>query len=379
MSIREFVLIVDDDRNVTDALTMLLDRPGLTTFICSDVESAEIVLAAQPITRVLSDVQFSGPFSFEGLHFLSRLRVQRPSCPIVLMTGHSSDDLRTAAYDFGARAVLAKPFGQADLEMALALPPADPAGGDYETVRVATFDEILRNGLLTTVFQPIVGLHRDSTQPLGYEALTRVNGWAGGVLELFDYASRKGRLAELNLAAIECAMSGATHLGSDALLFINVDPLTFDRADFVETVIGGADRNGLDLSRLVLEVTERSGFGESGNAVRAFAALRAGGVRFALDDHGSAHSHLSMIADIRPAFIKISHSFGTGFEEDSTRLRIVRNVLALARDFDCRTVLEGIETEATARAAVEFGIELGQGYFFGRPNAATHWISGVAA
>jgi EAL domain-containing protein (putative c-di-GMP-specific phosphodiesterase class I) len=168
-------------------------------------------------------------------------------------------------------------------------------------------------------------------------------------------------------------------LRDDAALFINVDPLTFDRPELVRTVRSAMARNGLSPARIVLEITERSGLGTSGIAAGALAELRADGVRFALDDHGSAHSHLSAINDIRPDIIKISHTFGTGFDEDVTRLRIVRHVVALARDFGCRTVLEGVETAATARAAYEHGIELGQGFHFGRPHAAAHWLAAAVA
>ena len=75
----------------------------------------------------------------------------------------------------------------------------------------------------------------------------------------------------------------------------------------------------------------------------------------------------------RPSFFKISNAFGTGFEADQDKQRVVRNVLALAQDFGCSTILEGIETEATAAAAGELGIELAQGYYFSIPREASHW------
>ena len=67
MSLRQIILIIDDDHAITEALSMLLDHEGRTIFSCADVESAELILARYPVTHVLSDVQFSGPFGFEGL------------------------------------------------------------------------------------------------------------------------------------------------------------------------------------------------------------------------------------------------------------------------------------------------------------------------
>lgn len=374
MSAREHVLLIDDDRSVADGLAMLLERDGRTTIVCSDIESAEIVLARFPITHVVSDVQFSGPFGFEGLHFLSRIREQRPGCRIILMTGHATEPLRTAAIGLGATSVLAKPFSYDDLEQALESPTTGT--GEYELIRVPSIDDVLHGGMLGAAFQPIMRLGENGPQLFGFEALTRVNGWpCGGPGELFEYAARRDRLADLNLASLERAVADGARLPGDALLFINVDPMAFDGGEVASALRTATSRAGIALSRIVLEITERSGFGDASAGLAAFDELRADGVRFALDDHGSAYSHLSLINVIRPSFIKISNSFGTGFETDETRGRIVRHVVGLAREFGCRTVLEGIECAATAHAAAELGIELAQGYHFGRPSAASHWAA----
>jgi len=373
MSAREYVLLIDDDRDVAEGLALLLEREGRTTIVCSDIESAEIVLARYPITHVVSDVQFSGAFGFEGLHFLTRIRTRRAGCRIILMTGNASSELRAAAMGLGAAVVLQKPFDCDELERALAS-AAQADGGEYELLHVPPIEDVLCGGLLTSVYQPIVRLG-DGGSVFGYEALTRINGaWAaGGPAELFDYANRRSRLADLNLAALGTAIAGAARLPGDAALFINVDPSVFDGSGLTATVRNAAARHSLPLTRVVLEITERSAFGSDGTAFRALDELRACGVRFALDDHGSAYSHLGAINAIQPSFIKISQTFGTGFESDDTRVRIVRHVVALARDFGCRTVLEGIESAATAEAARALGIELAQGYHFGRPSAAAHW------
>lgn len=374
MSGREYVLLIDDDRDIAEGLALLLDRDGRTTIVCSDIESAEIVLARYPVTHVVSDVQFSGAFGFEGLHFLTRIRMQRPGCRILLMTGNASDALRTTATSLGASAVLSKPFSYDELEQALASPAEGE--GEYELVRVPSIEDVLHGGLLSAAFQPIVHLADNSVY--AFEALTRIRGsWAGGgPAELFDYASRRERLADLNLASLERAIADGKRLPAEATLFINIDPLVFAGGELAAALRTAAARASFPLTRVVLEITERSGF--AGDAPREiFDELRDEGVRFALDDHGSAYSHLSLINVIRPSYIKISNTFGTAFEEDETRARIVRHVVALARDFGCSTVLEGIESASTARAAAALGIELAQGYYFGRPAEVSQWTDAL--
>jgi c-di-GMP phosphodiesterase len=204
-------------------------------------------------------------------------------------------------------------------------------------------------------------------------------GWpCGGPAELFEYAARKSRAVELNRVATVVAIEAAAGLPAGSTVFINVDPPAFNDPRLITDVLSASKRSGLPLDRIVLEVTERSSLVDSVVSTETFEALRAHGVRFALDDHGSAYSHLSTISRIRPSFIKISGVFGTGFESNADKERVIRHVMALAQDFGCATVLEGIESRETAAAAASLGIELAQGYFFSIPRDISHWRGAAA-
>lgn len=369
---RQCILLVDDDSGITEALSYTLERPGRTIVLCSDIESAEIALHRFPVTHLVSDVQFSGTFGFEGLHFLSRLRAMS-QCRVILMTGHASDQLRAEAKKHGASEVLAKPFDTQELEEVLG--PLPESDASYDVIRIPPIDEILRGDAIAPVFQPIVRLDGSSVHSFGFEALTRVRGrWlAGGPVMLFEYASRRDKLAELNVVAMTRALGAATLLPEETNIFVNLDPLTFNSGKLVPALTAAARRASLPLERVVLEVTERSAFADDEVAGRVFDELRELGLRFALDDHGSAYSHLSLISRIRPSFIKMSQTFGTDFQNDETKERIVRHTVSLARDFNCETILEGVESGVTARAAADMGVTLAQGFHFGRPRAAGHW------
>jgi EAL domain-containing protein (putative c-di-GMP-specific phosphodiesterase class I) len=381
---RQYVLLADDDDSITEALSYTLERPGRTVILCSDVDAAEIALTRFPVTHFVTDVQFSGNFGFEGLHFLGRVRALAPQCRIVMMTGNASPALCQEAALHGA-SVLAKPFETPELEEALrargeAKGEACEASADspYEVIRIPSIDDILRGDGLSIAFQPIVrllphGMFPQETSTFAYEALTRVAGtWVDGPAMLFEYAERRGKLAELNILMMTRAIREAAALSGDAAIFINIDPLTFCRPQLVPALYGAAIAANLPLHRIVLEITERSGFaGDTAGPI--FDELRAVGIRFALDDHGSAYSHLGQISRIRPSFIKISNAFGTAFEENETKQSIVRHTIALARDFGCETILEGIESSATARAAAREGVRLAQGFHFSAARDASHW------
>lgn len=369
------VLIVDDDPAITEVLSVTLERGGRKTIVCSDVEAAEVALERFPVTHLVSDVQFSGEFGFEGLHFLERVRKLAPDCRVVLMTGNRNPALHTEGLRQGAAAVLSKPFDLADLEQALGARQESASDEPYEAVAIPTLEQILEGDTVAMAFQPIVNIGNGHVTTHGFEALTRVRGrWlAGGPAMLFDYAEKRERLSDLNLLTLASAIRAAADLPRRSAIFVNLDPLAFDRPELRSVIETACTAAGIEPARLVIEVTERSAFTNEIAASAAFETLRAAGIRFALDDHGSAYSHLSLIDRIRPSYVKVSQTFGSGFESDDVKRRIIRHTVALARDFGAETIVEGVETPATAEAAIAAGVRLAQGFHFGHPRAAGHW------
>ncbi len=73
---------------------------------------------------------------------------------------------------------------------------------------------------------------------------------------------------------------------------VNVSPLQFRRADFVDVVERILAETGFDPTRLELEVTESTLLGNVDTAELAMFRLKALGVRLALDDFGTGYSSL---------------------------------------------------------------------------------------
>lgn len=365
------IVIVDDDRGVTEAFAAWLEGPGRQLVLCSDVESAQLVIERNPPACIITDVRLSSPFKYEGLDFIEHIKRYAPASRIVLMTGASTEGLEQEALGRGADAVLHKPFDLEELDRHL--PPADGAESTEpaSVVRVASIDDVTESALLVPSFQPIVDLASGSFDVFAYESLAR---FRGPILSdpsmLFEYAARKGRIVDLELACIRHTFAEAWRLPSRAMIFMNLHPAVMSHPELGVSLTASSEQSGIEPGRVVLEITEQASLGDSPTVRRQCDELRARGFAFALDDMGMAYSHLAHIEQIRPSFLKVSQEFGSSFETSPTRTKIVRNVLSLARDFGCGLVLEGIETPDTARAARALGVRLGQGFYFGRPTPA---------
>ena len=366
------ILVVDDDDAVREGLAMALHASGRTVIACSDIESAQVVVENEPISAVVCDVRLSGPLSIDGIEFIDHVRAQQAKSKMVVMSGTGVAEIPPEALRQGATHFLTKPFDVAELEQVIGEDGREAAA---TLSHVPSLSEILVSPSLTACFQPIVDL--GSLRHIGYEGLIRLAG--ASTLRnpelLFEYARRKRGVPALEKACIVRTIAdGAARVRGDGrLLFINTSPLSYGDKTFPDCIIDNARRAGLPLDRLVLEITEPNSFasGQPNGTIERLAEL---GVRFAFDDVGSAYSHLKYIDAIRPQFLKISQQFGSGFERDATKEKIVRNIIALAADFGCRIILEGVETEETRDAARELGIPLAQGYLFARPAPASVFL-----
>ncbi len=370
----QLVLLLDDDCIITEALAAGLEREDRTVITCNDLESAELIVERLSPSHVVSDVRLSGPFGFEGLDFIRHVKRHSPGTGVILMTGEAPEALQLEAADRGAVAFLQKPFPIEDLDSVLDLiscPVKSSAAVDDAIIRMPLLEEVLSGGGLQPLFQPIVAL--SDYQPVGCEALTRFrnNSLLRDPSVLFQYATRKDRVRDLELACVTQALRAGAQLTRTGSLFMNIHPEVFiDARKLRERLVRESERYGISLDRIVLEITEQGSLPEDRSVFEEMEEIRKLGVRLALDDVGIAYSHLPFIDRIRPSFLKISQHFGTAFETDSTKMKIVANLQSLARDFDCDLILEGIEHASTAEMAASMNIKFGQGFFFGQPAEA---------
>lgn len=369
----QIVLVLDDDLMITEGLAAGLARPGRTLITANDVEGGELVVEWLKPSHVVSDVRLTGTFGYEGLDFIRFVKRLSPDSRVILMTGDAPDALQLEASERGAVGFLRKPFDIAELDSVLDLMAPHRTGSPEwpDIIRVPLLDTILTDKTLSCVFQPIVRMA--TGEQLGYEALTRCRSDSPlrNPETLFKYAARKERITDLEIACLRNSIRSGAALARKAALFLNIHPSVFASGNRLhDAVVSEAENAGVSLNRLVIEITEQGSLTDEHGALNVIERLKTAGVRFAFDDVGIAYSHLPFIGKVRPAFLKISQDFGTGFESDPTKMKIVRNLLALARDFECALILEGVESEATANAARELGIKYGQGYWFATPAEA---------
>ena len=118
---------------------------------------------------------------------------------------------------------------------------------------------------------------------------------------------------------------------------------------------------------IAIEVHESTIVDSAG--IREFRAqLKQLNIALAYDDFGAGQARLLELADVPPEYLKFDSRFVAGIAEaPDSKQRVVRSLVALARELGARSIAEGIETAADAQVCAELGFELAQGYYFQRP------------
>jgi EAL domain-containing protein (putative c-di-GMP-specific phosphodiesterase class I) len=217
-----------------------------------------------------------------------------------------------------------------------------------------------RPGVLNVVFQPICDLV--DWKPVGAEALARFNGAPKrGPEGWFVEAAEVGLQLELELLAVEAALAKLTRLPDGLFVSVNVSPETLAASAFRDVLAGH------DGTRVVVELTEHARIDDYDALTRTLAALRAIGVRLAVDDAGAGFASLRHILRLAPDFIKLDRTLIDGIERDRSRQALAAGLITFAEKIGATIVAEGIERQAEVDALAELGVRSGQGFFLARP------------
>ena len=123
-------------------------------------------------------------------------------------------------------------------------------------------------------------------------------------------------------------------------------------------------------TRLTVEITETAAISDLDETVKFVAALKALGVRVALDDFGAGYTSFRSLRRLGVDMVKIDGSFVQNLATHAEDELFVRTLIELARDFGIVTVGEWVGDEKTAKLLEQAGVAYMQGYFFGVPELA---------
>ncbi len=105
-------LVVDDEPDQCELLTITLERMDIATRTCNDVATAKHALAKQPYDLCLTDMRLPDG---DGLELVEWMQREVPGTPVAVITAHGSVETAVKALKVGAFDFVSKPLDLNDL------------------------------------------------------------------------------------------------------------------------------------------------------------------------------------------------------------------------------------------------------------------------
>jgi diguanylate cyclase (GGDEF)-like protein len=232
----------------------------------------------------------------------------------------------------------------------------------------------LDNGGLTLNFQPICDLA--SGKIVSFEALARwttESGIALSPVEFIPVAEESGLIVPLGRWAMHEAARAISvwdaKAGGDCgiKVAVNLSAIQLQRDQIAPMVQAALEANGVDGSKITLELTESALVTDPDRIAQTMQALKELGTTLAMDDFGTGYSNLAYLQKLPIDVLKIDRSFVSGMLADRDKVAIVRAILSLAQALGMKTTAEGIETNELAQTLAALGCNYGQGFLYSRP------------
>jgi EAL domain-containing protein (putative c-di-GMP-specific phosphodiesterase class I)/PAS domain-containing protein len=233
--------------------------------------------------------------------------------------------------------------------------------------RAAGLRQAIAESRFRLAFQPIATLPTGETHH--YEALIRPEPGGEAPQDPQQFvllAEALGLSAELDWAVLR-SVCAAARLARNTRIAANISGQSLQSASFRGALLAMLDTEPLLVDRLMLEITETSEIENETEASRSVAALRGRGLPLCIDDFGAGAATFRYLRLLRVDYVKIDGAYVRHARRSEKDRAIIAAMVDLAHGLGAGVVAEHIETEEDAALMRELGVELGQGWHFGRP------------
>jgi diguanylate cyclase (GGDEF)-like protein len=225
---------------------------------------------------------------------------------------------------------------------------------------------------LAVCYQPQVSLARPS-QVIGLEALVRWHHPERGLLEPEQFialAEETGLILPIGHHVLQHALLRLPQWrehSPELTVSVNLSSRQLEDAGLISVLAGALHAAAVPPRALCLEFSENALAGHPEATIRTMQALKAMGVRLAIDDFGLGASSLASLKRLPVDALKIHQSLLTGLGQSAREGEIVGALVELGHALGLTVVAEGVETGAQLAELRGLHCDEGQGYWFGRP------------
>lgn len=227
--------------------------------------------------------------------------------------------------------------------------------------------EGLKNDQFFLAFQKKVRLENQTPVVVGYEALVRweLNGQIIPPDKFIPIAEENGLIIEIGSYILQKVCSYLQKYNEK--ISVNISPKQFEDDLFVKRVINIINKYNINPNNLIFEITENILLENIDEAISKIKQLKNIGISFSIDDFGTGFSSFEYLKTLPLAELKIDKIFVKNVVDNSNDYAIVEAITKIGHIFDLKVVAEGVETREQLQILEEIGVDIFQGFYFGRP------------
>lgn len=223
----------------------------------------------------------------------------------------------------------------------------------------------LNQSRIIFVAQPIVSARTGATA--FYEGLMRIADEKGNLIlpaDILPVAEKTGLIQLIDHRVLELAVRELA-ANPDLNLTINASGATVLDINWPDRLRAACAFHKDVAPRLTIEITETCAIADLEAIRHAIIAMKACGVKVAMDDFGAGHTSFRNLRNLPIDLLKIDGAFVQNLARSEDDRFFVRTLVDLARHLEIPTVAEWVEDAESAALLAEWGVDYLQGHHFG--------------
>ncbi len=251
-------------------------------------------------------------------------------------------------------------------------------GKDYDSTKRLDIENNLRWAVadkcneFIVYYQPIVDVKTNKC--IACEALIRWNSSGLGFVcpgEFIPLAEYMGLIVSIGNYVLEEVCKQCKYWNEhgypDLKVDVNLSVVQLMQKDAVSSIQRVFESTGVNPANICLEVTETLAINDMERVTKIIANLKALGPNVALDDFGTGYSSLNYIKKLPLDVVKVDKAFIDDILEDDYAQAFIKLIVELSKTLNLRICVEGVETKEQYELLSQLGVDLIQGFYFGRP------------
>ena len=257
----------------------------------------------------------------------------------------------------------------------------DPTQNTHSIRRLKLMNDLrdaIKKNEINIYYQPLIDNNKQTV--IGVEALSRWHHDELGDIspdEFIPMAEQMGLIRTLTLHVLKQSMHDLNDWkkkGYDLGVNINISTYCLQDVSFPEEIHSIVEFYSFDSSQIELEITESALMHDLSLTRKIIDHLNKLGFKLAIDDFGTGFSSLNYLKNLPIDTLKIDKSFIIDMCENKSDNAIVKTIIELGHNLNCRIIAEGVENQMELDSLSHLKVDVIQGFFYSKALSVEDFI-----